>query len=182
VGKNNKYEILFAGLANGNHTFEFALPSSFFEEFDDRMDDSFRISEGEVTYSVALDKKDHMLSLMFAFEGSVWFPCDKCNDPAPALIEGKRNLHVRFSEEKTWHEDEYMHLPPGAYKIELSDLFYEFIQLALPAKHQHIEGTCNPESLILLQQYLVQEVPESEKSTTDIDPRWEKLKNLKSNK
>lgn len=122
-----------------------------------------------------------MLTFAFQFEGFVWLPCDRCTDPLKIEISGDRNLHVRFSEEKTWHEDEYMHLPPGAYKLEVADLMYEYIQLAIPVRHVHDEGMCNTENINHLARYLIKDKNGSiEKQITD--PRWDKLKDLKTNK
>ena len=56
----------------------------------------------------------------------------------------------------------------------MSWLIYEQIVLAIPTRHVHEEGGCNPDMLARIGQM---KAPES---TAEEDPRWSELRKLKS--
>jgi uncharacterized metal-binding protein YceD (DUF177 family) len=181
VKRAKEYELQFSALSIGLHRFTYSIDKEFFGDYLHRIqDDARQISDGLVDFNLNLDKKEYMLALHFEFKGWVSLPCDKCLDPVRIEIDQSQVLHVRFSDAPPEDDGEIIYLPNSAYKLSLADLLFEYIQLALPARHIHLQGTCNPEKLAALQQYLVEELPDEVEQNDASDPRWEILKKLKN--
>lgn len=170
------FEIQFSGLKLGVHSFEFEVGKSFFDYFQEEGRDIQSIEGADIQVTVELEKKETMLVLVFKFSGGVKLLCDRCATSLQINLNGEERIIGKFSDEETWHEDEVIHIPNKAYKIDVAELLFEFILLAIPSKNVHPEGECDPEMLEKIEEYIVRDKEESER---EIDPRWAKLKNLK---
>jgi uncharacterized metal-binding protein YceD (DUF177 family) len=176
-----QYELPFTGLKEGVHSFEFPLDQAFFkamftgmEEYDNPED----IESGEALLSISLEKKPHFMVLDLLIEGSVNVPCNTCLEPAKTPISIDQKVIVTQDEEKDGTEN-YLVLDSTDVAIDLLPLIYENLNLAIPIRHVHDEGQCDP----TMKQYISDdtEAPE-ESSEADIDPRWAKLADLKKDK
>ena len=93
-------------------------------------------------------------------------------------------LVVQFGDEFNNDNDELLILPHGEHQIDLSQYIYEMIVLSVPHKRIHPgvkDGTLQTEALQKLNELQVKEIKE-EKKEDDIDPRWDKLKQLLTDK
>jgi uncharacterized metal-binding protein YceD (DUF177 family) len=91
---------------------------------------------------------------------------------------------VQFGDEFNNDNDELLILPHGEHQIDLSQYIYEMIVLSVPHKRIHPgvkDGTLQTEALQKLNELQVKEIKE-EKKEDDIDPRWDKLKQLLTDK
>ncbi|WP_291132647.1 YceD family protein [Flavobacterium sp. UBA7682] len=175
----NEYLIPFAGLKLGKHQFEFKINKKFFDGF------SFDEFEScDVTVNVVLEKKSTMLEINFKHNGIVNVPCDLTGEPFDLPIKGKIKLVVQFGDEFNNDNDELLVLPHGEHQIDLSQYIYEMIVLSVPLKRVHPgvkDGTLQTEALKKLNELQVKEAKEVTKED-DIDPRWDKLKQLLTDK
>jgi uncharacterized metal-binding protein YceD (DUF177 family) len=176
----NEYLIPFIGLKLGKHQFEFKINKKFFDEF------SFDEFENcEVNVVVVLEKKTTMLELNFKHKGTVHVPCDLTGEPFDLPIKGKIKLVVQFGDEFNNDNDELLVLPHGEHQIDLSQYIYEMIVLSVPQKRVHPgvkDGTLQTEALLKLNELQVKESKTEVKKEDDIDPRWDKLKQLLTDK
>jgi uncharacterized metal-binding protein YceD (DUF177 family) len=88
------------------------------------------------------------------------------------------DLVVKFGSQRNNDNEELLILPKGTYQIDISQQLYEMIVLSLPLKiiHPGIEdGTLESETLNRLKKYELN----TQKKTSKIDPRWDKLNDLK---
>ncbi len=185
------YSISFIGLKNGEHTFEYQIDSDFFKNYD--YDDFNRI---EANISVLLNKKATLLEVNFKAKGVVNVPCDVTNEDFDLPIENEFNLVVKFGEEFNDDHDEILILPMNEYEIKLSQYIYELVVLSIPVKRVSPEAAENEDFdeeefdfLFGDDEYEDNEMEESQEEETtsdsdkaDIDPRWEKLKKLLTDK
>lgn len=175
----NEYLIPFVGLKLGKHQFEFNINKKFFDEF------SFNEFEScEIKADVVLDKKATMLEISFKHKGTVNVPCDLTGEQFDLPIKGKIKLVVQFGEEFNNDNDELLILPHGEYEVDLSQYVYEMIVLSIPQKRVHPgvkDGTLQTEALEKLKELQVNGHT-VEKKEEDIDPRWDKLKQLLTDK
>ncbi len=169
MGFKDQYSIPFAGLALGNHHFEYQIDQQFFESFE-----FSEIHKGNVTIQVDLDRQDRMLVFTFGIQGTVTLPCDRCCDPVEMKVDNEDVLYVKFGED--FHEEsaEVIIIPKTEHRFDLSALIYEMILLSLPYQRVHPDddtgnSTCNPDILRRLKEL----GPDK-----DIDPRWEGLKGI----
>ena len=179
--KLNEFLIPFIGLKLGKHQFEYQINKAFFESFDY---DEFE--SADIKVSVVFDKKNTMLELNFKHKGTIHVPCDLTNEMFDFPIKGKVKVIVQFGEEYNDDNDELLILPHGEHEINISQIIYEMIALSIPFRKVHPgvkDGTLDSEALRKLNELRVEEIKEDNKNTEDnIDPRWDKLKQLLTDK
>lgn len=175
----NEFLIPFIGLKLGKHQFDFTIEKKFFDEY--KFDE---FESCNVAVTVVLEKKTTMLEISFKHKGTVNVPCDLTGEPFDLPIKGKIKLVVQFGDEFNNDNDELLILPHGEHQIDLSQYIYEMIVLSVPQKRIHPgvkDGTLQTEALQKLNELQVKEIKE-EKKEDDIDPRWDKLKQLLTDK
>ena len=183
MNKTKQYLIPFVGLKLGKHHFEYQISNAFFEIFDY---DEFENSNIKV--NVVLEKKSTMLELIFKHEGTVNVPCDLTSEDFDLPIKGKMKLIVRFGEEFNNDNEELLILPFGEFEIDIAQYMYEMIVLSIPLRRVHPgvkDGSLKTEALEKLNELKVKEPEQEEKEVQkeeDIDPRWDKLKQLLTDK
>ena len=179
--KLNEFLIPFIGLKLGKHQFEYQINKAFFESFDY---DEFE--SADIKVSVVFDKKNTMLELNFKHKGTIHVPCDLTNEMFDFPIKGNLKVIVQFGEEYNDDNDELLILPHGEHEINIAQIIYEMIALSIPFRKVHPgvkDGSLDSEALRKLNELRVEEIKEENKNTEDnIDPRWNKLKQLLTDK
>lgn len=173
-----EYIIPFVGLKVGNHNFEYNINQTFFDYFEFKEYNSVKIKAG-----VVLNKKATLLELSFKIDGYVNVNCDLTNEPYNQSITSDFDLVVKFGQ--TFNDDniDILIIPHGEYEINIQQYIYELIVLAVPAKRIHPgieDGTLNSDILKKLEELSPKE--EKDKTNEDIDPRWNTLKKLLTDK
>ena len=176
----NKYNLVFSGLKDGKHEFEYEIDNKFFDCFD-----YSEVKKGNVTANVVLIKQTTLLRLQFVIKGNVEITCDRCLENYIQDIENSTELIVKFGHEAEDNGDEIIVIPFDEYKINLAHYLYEFIILALPIQRIHPEDEngesgCDPEMIDKLNNYVIYE--EESEDEDPIDERWSELKKLLDNK
>jgi uncharacterized metal-binding protein YceD (DUF177 family) len=92
-------------------------------------------------------------------------------------VESDNRLIVKLGSEAS-EEDDMIVVDENEGILDMSWIIYEFIVLAIPIRHVHAPGKCNPAMTQALEE-LSADRSSDEESSQAIDPRWEKLKNLK---
>ncbi|MBP4138160.1 YceD family protein [Flavobacterium geliluteum] len=189
MSKSKEFLIPFIGLKLGKHNFEYQINNKFFENFDY---DEFQSSDIKV--NLVLDKKSNMLELEFKHKGTVNVPCDLTSEDFDLPLKGKMKLIVRFGDEFNNDNEELLILPHGEHEIDVAQYIYEMIALSVPLKRVHPgvkDGSLQTEALTKLNELKVKDSSDSEqakqvkkesKQEEDIDPRWDKLKQLLTDK
>ncbi len=173
-----EFLIPFVGLKVGKHQFDYYIDRTFF--------DSFEFDEYEncdVDVNVVLDKKSTFMELHFSHNGTVLVPCDISGEMFDMEIEGALKLVVQFGDEFNNDNEELLILPHGEYEIDLSQYIYEMIVLSVPLKRVHprvLDGSIVVEGLLSTEPEEEEETNEGKEEETD--PRWDKLKNLLTDK
>ena len=171
-----EFDISFTGMKPGNYQFEYHIDKKFFEAFNF---EEYLNSDVDVVLDFV--KKTNMLELHFSSKGNVEVPCDITTEVYEQPVEGDLNLVVKFGAEYNDDEDELLILPFEEYHINVAQYIYEMIVLAMPSKRIHpgiADGTLKSEILERLEEYQ----SGTQKEKNEIDPRWEALKKLITNK
>jgi uncharacterized metal-binding protein YceD (DUF177 family) len=180
MNKSKEYLIPFIGLKLGKHHFEYIINQSFFELFDYQ-----EFNHSDIKATVVLEKKSNFLELSFKHKGTVNVPCDMTNEEFDLPIKGKMKLIVRFGESFNNDNEDLLILPHGEFQIDISQYIYEMIVLSVPLKRIHPgikDGTLNTETLSKLKELTVKELKKENKKEENTDPRWDKLKQLLTDK
>ena len=169
-----EFDISFVGLKDGLNQFEYRIENEFFDFFEY---DEFYSSNTKVDLTFL--KKPTMFELNFTFLGWVEVTCDVTNELFKYPIEACIDLVVKFGQEFNDENEELLIIPYSDYKINVAQYIYEAIVLALPLKRIHPgvnDGTLHSEILDKLRELEIKE--EEVETDKEIDPRWNKLKNI----
>mgnify|MGYP000064502314 CR=1 FL=1 len=173
-----EFTIKFVGLKLGEHCFEYQIDNKFFEHFEY---DEF--NDASINAKVRLNKKTTLLEFSFEISGSVNVNCDLTNEPFNQEIKNQFNLVVNFGEEYNDENDEILIIPHGEYEVNISQYLYELIVLSVPSKRVHPgvkDGTLESDILKKLQELSPKGKEDNE--LEEIDPRWNILKKLLTDK
>ncbi len=173
-----EFDISFVGLKDGLHQFEYKIEREFFDFFKyDEFDNS------NVKVVVSFLKKITMFELNFNILGWVEIACDVTNELFHQTIETNFDLVVKFGDEFNDENEELLIIPHSEYRINIAQFIYEAIVLAMPLKRIHPgvnDGTLHSEVLEKLKEFEIKDQEEEleEDSKKEIDPRWDKLKDI----
>lgn len=172
-----QFSIPFTGLKLGKHAFDFEIDKSFFDAFEHSL-----VKDGTLKAEVELDKQETMLILAFHITGTIKLNCDKCLSDFDQPIELNERQIVKFAEEAEGEDEdlEIMILPRKETAIDVSELIYEFITVAVPFinKCEQAGKNCDEQMLETLNKLAAGNNNEAQEEQSS-DPRWEALKKLK---
>ena len=175
-----EFTIPFVGLKIASHHFEYKIEKTFFDYFEY---EDFNDVNADV--KVVLDKKTTLMELHFKISGIVNINCDLTNESYDQKIKNEFDLVVKFGDAYNDEDTDILILPHGAYEINIQQYIYELIILAVPIKRVHPgvkDGTLNSDILKKLEELSPKLEKEKEKNEEDIDPRWNTLKKLLTDK
>lgn len=175
-----EFTIPFVGLKIATHHFEYKIEKAFFDYFEY---EDFNDVNADV--KVVLDKKTTLMELHFKISGIVNVNCDLTNEPYDQKIKNEFNLVVKFGDEYNDEDTDILIIPHGEYEINIQQYIYELIILAVPIKRVHPgvkDGTLNSDILKKLEELSPKLEKEKENKEEDIDPRWNTLKKLLTDK
>ena len=173
-----QYKIPFSGLTTGKHNFEFEIDKSFFDCYEHSI-----VKNGNLKVEVELGKQETILILNIHIAGDIELTCDVCLSEFMAPVEVNERMLIKFSEDDWTNEtEEVILLSKTDYEVNIADLLYEYINLAVPyyikCETQGKNISCDPE---MLAKFLPEDTDEEQTEQETIDPRWEALKNIKNN-
>lgn len=174
-----EFTIPFVGLKIGKHNFEYQIKQAFFEYFEY---EDFNSVNAEV--DVVLEKKTTLLELHFEISGFVNVNCDLTNEPYNQTISNAFDLVVKFGDEFNDENIDILIVPHGTFEVNIQQYIYELIVLSVPIKRIHPgveDGTLDSEILKKLEE-LSPKLKDKKEKEEDIDPRWNTLKKLLTDK
>lgn len=171
------YDIRFSGLKNGFHYFDYEIGGDFFQHFEGSL-----IKDARLQVSLELERKTSGLVLAFKISGALMLPCDRCLEQIAVPVNDKVSLVVKLSADPGESTDNLWFLPLTAWEINLGQFLYESISLMMPLRascEAGDSGACQQDFEAMLKKYdgSTAQVEENK----EMDPRWDKLKNLKLN-
>jgi len=175
-----EFTIPFIGLKIGTHHYDYKIEKAFFEYFE--YED---FNDANVKVDVTLLKNTTLLELNFKISGTVNINCDITNEPFNQNIENEFDLVVNFGDEYNDENIDILVLPHGAYEINIQQYIYELIVLSVPIKRIHPgveDGTLSSDILEKLKELSPKLDDEQKEDNKEIDPRWNTLKKLLTDK
>lgn len=166
-----QFNIPYIGLKETSHIFEYQIDNTFFTLF--QFDEFF---DANIHIVLELEKTSTMLKLLFRATGTINVNCDISGESFDQEINATLPLLVNFGEEYNDDNEEIIILPYSEFQLNVAQYIYEMLVLAVPAKRVHpkvLDGTMESEALKKLEKLSIKEKP-----TENVDPRWDKLKNI----
>ncbi len=167
-----RFKIDLKGLTDETTVLEWDLDNSFFGALDQT-----EVEGGALHVSLSIRKASGFFELLFHTVGTIDIACDRCLDLMEQPIETDNHLTVKLGSTAS-EDDDTVTVDEDEGILDTSWLIFEFVALAIPIQHVHATGKCNPAMTKALEE-LSADRSGDEESTQAIDPRWEKLKNLK---
>ncbi len=171
------FSIPFSGLKQGKHSFEYKIDNTFFKSFEYN-----EFNNAAINVTVELNKMSTMLELEMKAKGTVNVFCDISSEPFDQVINARLELVVKFGEEYNDENEEILIIPHGEHQVNISQYLYEMLVLAVPLKRVHpgvLDGTLKSKAVEKLEELQPKEEKENKE---DIDPRWDALKKLITDK
>lgn len=192
--REKEFDIAFSGLKIGTHEFEFQIANDFFDLFEY---DEF--NSVNVDLKATLIKKETLMELYLSQTGTVNIPCDVTGENFDLPIENNWQIIIKFGEEYNDDNEELLIIPYSEYQVNIAQYIYEMIALSVPVKRVHPSIAADYEvddfdedDFDFLQKYNEDDfADEDEDDPTDdsnqnknkeIDPRWDELKKLLTDK
>lgn len=174
-----EYLIPFVGLKIGRHQFDYQIDNTFFKNFDYN-----EFNDVSVKVDIVLEKKSTMLELDFKHKGTVNVPCDVSGEEFDLPIKGKLKLLVKFGDAFNDENEELLVLPHGEFQVNVAQYIYESIILSVPLRRIHpgVKDGSLSDVIQKLESLSPKENKKEEQQNNDIDPRWENLKKLLTDK
>lgn len=183
------FDIEVIKFKEGRHEFDFEIEDKFFQNFEENE----LLERGNLTIRVIMNKGVNLIELTFEIKGTVQLTCDRSLEQFDHPLDITEKMIYKYgSEEQEIDENVYM-ITRDTPAINVAQLIYEFILLALPAKkiHPDYRNELDEEDfegeggLVYLDGEFEDEAenaePEEEKEETKpIDPRWEQLLKIKN--
>jgi len=170
----NQYIIPFKGLEDGEHSFQFDLGKTFFDEHE-----ILEARDGKIAFLVVLTKKPQLLSFNVIMYGSMNIRCDRCLEYFDIPLSYNGKFIVKFGEAVEDNTDEIWILHQNDHELDLGQYFFDCAGLSLPLQKVHPDNPngsfgCDQEMLKLIKMHSLTDTDQGK----DIDPRWNKLKDL----
>ncbi|MBD8490322.1 DUF177 domain-containing protein [Echinicola sp. CAU 1574] len=181
------YDIDIIKLNEGKHEFSFKVGDEFFDHFKD----NDIVEKGDLKVTVLLKKEANLLEAIYKIDGSVELTCDRSLEKFDQPLHSEEKIIYKYGPEEQEINEEIFMITRDTPSINIAQLIYEFVILALPAKKIHPdykededeEDLDSTGEFVYWSDELSEEDPEegdTEDSKEDqIDPRWEALKNIK---
>lgn len=176
-----QFKIPLSGLKQGRHQFLYDIDKMFFTYFDyDEFWDAI------LKLDVELIKSSTSLALKLHVEGELGVQCYVTNESYMQPIKDTYEFVVRYGDEYNDEQENILIIPHGSIEVDIKQYVYETILLSVPARLVHPgleDGSLQSDIKDILDDLRVDAPSEDEEdSDDDIDPRWDELKKLLTDK
>ena len=167
----------------GLHEVDFPIRDAFFQQ----VEGNDLLEKGNLTARVRLDKGANLIELTFHILGNVTLVCDRSLETFEHPLDFTEKMIYKFGSEVKEIDESVMMITRDTPSINVAQLIYEFILLALPLKkiHPDYRNELDEEDNELEGGFVYLDEASTdgsteEESTTSVDPRWEQLGKLKN--
>lgn len=164
-----EYRIDFTGLTPGVHTFEYHVGQELFDHFG--FQDNW--TDARIEVKATLTKRPSMMELSIESQGDILVPCDMTGEEFRLPVKGAQHLLIKQGE-VPGEQDDVVTIPWEASSVNIVQYIYETIVLGIPQKRYH------PDYLSGKMDAPAMQSTEEDTKEEEIDPRWAKLKDIKS--
>ncbi|MDR7130711.1 uncharacterized metal-binding protein YceD (DUF177 family) [Algoriphagus sp. 4150] len=182
------FDIEVIKFLEGIHEIDFEIGESFFQNFEDNE----LVKKGNLTARVIMKVGANVIEMNFHIAGTVTLTCDRSLEPFEQLLDFSEKMIYKYGAEEKEIDENVIMITRDTPKVNVAQLIYEFILLALPLKkiHPDYRNEMDDEEYEGEGFYAYIDGQDSDStgddSATDednneaVDPRWDLLKKLKN--
>ena len=165
------FSIPYIGIKDGLHQYQFKVDNRFFALFENSP-----ITEGDFNINLVLDKRSGLSELDFEIDGHIGALCDRCLADIRLPISSTNHILVKVSN-KISEDDEVIFIKEDHSHLDLSQIIYEFIVLAMPLMNIYDCENEEPRKcdMNVLKKLSEDVIEDTEPTTNKI---WENLKDI----
>lgn len=192
MGKFSDYKLQLKSLPEGTHNMSFKMGKPFFVNMENT-----DIHDADLTADLVLTYRNGVYDLNFHITGDVVVLCDRCLDDLHFPIDTNYHIVVRYGDRYNDDSDEYLEIPESDNYLNVAYMLYDTVALAIPIKHVHPLGKCNRQMSAILKKHRAEQADVDDMdiiegleidgidATDEVpnvatDPRWDKLKQIKT--
>ena len=154
---NDNFIIPLNGLTAGENVFSWQIGKEFFDVFENS-----EILDAQIVADVRAEKSGRYVGVDCDVRGRVTVECDRCLAELDMPVDVEVRLSVKYGDEESAEEPqpgerEVIFVPETDAELDLSQVIYDYVCLALPMQRTHDEGECDPE---VMKRYGSQAEPE----------------------
>ena len=172
MSKLEQFKLDLKGMAEGDNAFSFTLDDSFFEAVE-----APAVNHGHVDETLTVRRNGDVFDLDFHTSGVVTVQCDRCLDDMDQPIESDYHLVAKFGEDYS-EDDDLITVAENEGILDVSWFIYQFIELAIPLRHVHAPGKCNPAMMKVLEEHSAARSGAGD-GEQPVDDRWAALLKIK---
>jgi uncharacterized metal-binding protein YceD (DUF177 family) len=174
------FTVEFVKLADGHHEFDYEIDKTFFEYYENH-----DIVDAHLKVEMDIHKTGNMMIADIFTQGIFKLPCDRCLTELSLPVEAEFKLiyhlnadHITEIEVINDLDSDVVYLTPQEFKINIAQAIYESSLMDIP-----MIKTCDDFSENSCDQFMLDKLngTSSESTHVQVDPRWEKLKNIFNN-
>ena len=165
-----RFDIDLKALTDEVTPLSWELDDKFFESLED-----VQVQGGSLHVSGSIRKTVGFFELELHTDGTVRIPCDRCLDMMDQPIAADLRLVVKLGSEYS-EDDDIITVDENEGVFHAAWFIYESIALAVPIQHVHQPGDCNDAMMRVLEEHST--ARSSDADAQEIDPRWQKLREL----
>ena len=144
---NENFIIPLNGLTAGKNEFLLHAGKEFFDSFENK-----EILGADLQIRVLVEKSGRYIGVDCEIEGEVIVECDRCLEEVEMPVDTEVRLSVKFGEEQAAElgqdvDREVIFVKETDAQLDMSQIIYDYVCLALPMQRTHAEGECNPDAM-----------------------------------
>ena len=183
MGTLAEYKLPLRPLVIGTHKFSFRLTKDFFEQME-----STDVRDGDILAEVTVEYTGDVYEIDMRCTGEVTIPCDRCLDDMQESIDAEYHIAAKYGDRYNDEDEALIEVPRSDSNLDIAHMLYDTVMLDIPIQHMHADGQCNSAMSDILNQHRVIDLQDSQEqgpqdtegADTPNDPRWDALKNFKT--
>lgn len=183
MGTLAEYKLPLRPLVIGTHKFSFHLTKDFFEQME-----STDVRDGDILAEVTVEYTGEVYEIDMHCTGEVTIACDRCLEDMQESIDADYHIAAKYGDRYNDEDEAMIEMPRSDSDLDISHMLYDTVMLDIPIRHMHAEGQCDSAMSDILERHRVidmqdssEQDPESDnKYDAPVDPRWDALKNFKT--
>ena len=173
----SQFKLNIIGLSNKVHEFDLEFGDEFFQSFESSL-----VEKGDFKSSLKLDRSDTMIVIELVLSGVAHLVCDRSLEEFDFPINITERVIYKYGDKFEELDDTLFTIPFGAESLDLSNLFYDLINVQIPMKKLHPKFEGDEEDLdeedVFVYSSNEEEEGVEEEEDQKVDPRWSKLMDL----
>ncbi len=175
MSKIDLYDINLKNISLEHQSFEYTLDKHYFQLLENP-----EIEDGQINVKLKVKKQSELYHFVFHLNGYAQVLCNRCLDVMKQPIEYVETLKLKIGNQYN-DEEEIVIVSDNNPIFNIAWFLYESIMLSIPLSHTHEKGKCNSKIIEKLNNHITGVKLEKNRENNEIDPRWEKLKEIIKN-